>query len=224
MRQPQVRWSQQLNTTLTLHAALEDPSSGDVFDQSNNPELSNTSLPDGILGLEYENKTYGHLRLNGILRDMNVALPGGGEDSGTGWGLTLSGHLNLLESDRWMLSGAYGKGLGRYLLGIQSTAGSVIDPINNELALRDNFGLFTAYQHHWTKSLRSNAMIGYAKADSYSWQPGNAFESSTYGAANLMWKILPYLTMGVEYGYGQRENKDGSDFDNHRIAVGVQFY
>jgi hypothetical protein len=39
-----------------------------------------------------------------------------------------------------------------------------------------------------------------------------------------MWQVLPYLTLGVEYAYGQSEKKDGSDLDNHRIAVGFQYY
>lgn len=65
---------------------------------------------------------------------------------------------------------------------------------------------------------------GYAKADPLSWQGGNVFESSTYASANLMWQVLPYLTVGAEYAYGLRENKDGSDIDNHRVAFGFQFY
>jgi len=103
-------------------------------------------------------------------------------------------------------------------------AGSVIDPQKNELSFRKNWGILTAYQHHWTRNLRSNAMVGYAKAEPESWQTGDTFESSTYAAANLMWQVLPYLTMGVEYAYGQRENKDGSDLDNHRIGVGIQIF
>jgi hypothetical protein len=207
-----------------LHAAIEDPSSTDVFDDSRNPELNRTWIPDAILGLEYERSGVGHLRLNGILRDIDINLPSGGNDNEVGWGLALSGHLDVLERDRWVFSGAYGQGLGRYLLGIQSTSGAIIDPFKDELDLRDNWGLMTAYQHHWTDSLRSNAMAGYAKAVPLSWQEGNAFESSTYAAANLMWQALPYLTVGLEYAYGLRENVDGSDIDNHRVSFGFQFY
>jgi len=224
VRQPIIRWSQSLGSEFMLHAAIEDPSSTDVFDDSSNPELNRTWIPDGILGLEYEQRGVGHLRLNGILRDIDINLPSGGNDNEVAWGLALSGHLDVLERDRWVFSGAYGQGLGRYLLGIQSTAGAIIDPFKDELDLRDNWGLMTAYQHHWTDSLRSSAMAGYAKAEPLSWQEGNVFESSTYAAANLMWQVLPYLTVGAEYAYGLRENKDGSDIDNHRLAFGFQFY
>lgn len=39
-----------------------------------------------------------------------------------------------------------------------------------------------------------------------------------------MWSIQPYLTLGIEYAYGVRENKDGSDLDNNRIGIGIQVY
>ncbi|MDH3327747.1 MAG: DcaP family trimeric outer membrane transporter [Desulfobulbaceae bacterium] len=223
-RQPQIRWSQILDPELTLHAAIEDPSSSDVFDGSSNPELSNTRLPDFILGMEYDKKELGHLRLNTILRDLEVELPSGEDDNEVAWGVALSGHLNLLARDRWRFSGVYGEGLGRYLVGIQSTAGSAIDPVRNELSLRENWGVMTAYEHHWTQALRSTAMLGHAEANPLKWQAGSTFESTNYAAANLMWQVLPYLTMGVEYAYGQRENKDGSDLDNHRFSVGMQIY
>ncbi|MGB7921443.1 MAG: hypothetical protein WCF40_15445 [Desulfobacterales bacterium] len=110
------------------------------------------------------------------------------------------------------------------MLGIQSTAGAIIDPYKDELNLRDNWGVMIAFQHHWSDSLRSNAMAGYAKADPLSWQDDDVFESSTYAAANLMWQVLPYMTVGLKYAYGLRENKDGLDIDNHRVAVGFQFF
>jgi hypothetical protein len=67
-------------------------------------------------------------------------------------------------------------------------------------------------------------MAGYAHAEPHGWQAGNTFESSTYAAANLMWSMQPLLTLGVEYAYGNRENKDGPDLDNHRIGLGIQVF
>ena len=39
-----------------------------------------------------------------------------------------------------------------------------------------------------------------------------------------MWAVQPYLTLGAEHAYGRRGNEDGSDLDNHRVAVGVQVF
>jgi type II secretory pathway pseudopilin PulG len=224
MRQPQIRVSQAFESGLSLHASLEDPNSDDIFDQSNNAEKNITSVPDAVVAVEYGKPDLGHLRLSGIHREIEVRLPQGGTDTNHAWGASLSGHLDLLEKDKWRFNGVYGKGLGRYLLGIQSSAGGVINPSRNDSELRDNWGIMSAYEHHWNDSLRSSVLAGYARSKPLSWQLGETFESSTYASANLMWEILPYLTFGVEYAYGQRENKDNSDVDNHRLAIGVQYY
>jgi len=223
MRQPIIRWSQPLNPQFIYHIAIEDASSNDVF--SEEPSLGNTSLPDVIAGLDFTPSDAGHLRLNGILRKIEVDIPGSSAtDDAVGWGLALTGHLKLSEKDRINFGGVYGEGLGRYLLGIQSIAGAAVNPANKELSLRDNWGGVLTYAHHWTETLRSTAMAGYAHTEPFGWQAGNTFESSTYAAVNLMWSIQPFLTLGVEYAYGNQENKDGSDLDNHRIGLGIQVF
>jgi hypothetical protein len=222
VRQPILRWSQPLDNLFNFHIGLEDPSSSDI--SSSQTILGDTSIPDVIAGVEYSPSELWHLRLNGMVRRIGADIPNAGEDEATAWGLSLTGHYNVFQTDKLSFSGLYGEGLGRYLLGIQSTAGSVLDPMNNELVLRDNYGGMISYLHHWNASLRSTAMAGAAFSDSYDWQPGNTFERSIYGSVNLMWRIKPFITLGVEYAYGSLENKDGSDLDNHRVAVGIQVY
>lgn len=222
MRQPVLRWSQHLSDDFNLHIGLEDPSSSDI--SSSQTIFGDTSIPDVIAGVEYSPSDEWHLRLNGMVRRISAVIPGAGEDEATAWGLGLTGHWNVFQRDKLVFSGLYGEGLGRYLLGIQSTAGSVLTPVNNDLVLRDNYGGMIAYLHHWNASLRSTAMAGAAFSDSLDWQPGNTFENSIYGSVNLMWSIKPFITLGVEYAYGSLENKDGSDLGNHRMAVGIQVY
>lgn len=220
-RQSQIRWSQPLSSEWTYHVAIEDPSSND-FSSSVANVVGNTSLPDGVLGLEYVKKGVGHVRLNGMMRRLEV--DGAVSDAQTAWGLTLTGHLDIGARDRLNLGGVYGKGLGRYLLGIQSSAGAVVDPLSGNLELRDNWGGIATYQHHWSDKYRSNLMLGYANSKPLAWQPGTTFENSSYGAVNLLWSPYPYVTLGVEYAYGKLENKDGSSLDNNRIVFGLQFF
>jgi hypothetical protein len=71
-----------------------------------------------------------------MIRRIGADIPNAGEDESTTWGLGLTGHYNVFERDKLVFSGLYGEGLGR----IQSKAGSVLDPMNNELVLPDNYG------------------------------------------------------------------------------------
>lgn len=221
-RQGLIRWSQALSPEVTYHIAIEDPNSNDFF--ADQPPPGHTSVPDVVLGVEYDQRTRRHARLNGILRRVEVDSPTGGNDTATGWGLAFTGYLHTFGQDKIGWSGVYGKGLGRYLLGITSNSGGAIDPVTGDLDLNKNYGGMVSYIHHWTEKLRSTAMLGYARADTADFQAGSFFKSSTYASANLMWSVQPYLTVGAEYAYGSRENKDGSDLDNQRFAVGIQLF
>jgi len=222
VRQAQIRWSQPLSSGFLLHAAIEDPSSNDVF--SGVPTQNTTAIPDVVLGLEYNHAKTWHVRLNGIVRKIKVDLPAGGDTSATAWGTSFTGYINIFDRDKLAFGAVYGEGLGRYLLGIQSTSGAAIDPVSNELDLRDNWGGFVTYKHQWTDTLRSTAALGYARSEPLDWQTGDTFESSIYGSCNLMWSLQPYLTMGFEYQYGKRKNVDDSNLDNHRLAFGIQIF
>lgn len=219
-RQAQLRWSQAFGDGWLYHLAIEDPSSND-FSSSLSNEAGKTSVPDLVFGLEHEWRNRGHIRLNSMVRRIEVK--GDVRDSETAWGLTLTGHLDAGAADRVNLGAVYGKGVGRYLLGIQSTSGAAVDAASG-LELRDNWGVMTTFQHHWSNKLRSTIMAGYAHSKPLAWQGAGTFESSTYAAANLMWSPYPYLTLGVEYGYGKLDPRRGAGLDNHRIGFGFQFY
>ena len=221
-RQAQVRYSLPFGSKYTLHMAIEDPDSNDVF--SEEPTNNLTSQPDYILGLEYDEPGSWHVRLNGILRELEVELPSGQRVNDEGWGLALTGSLRLLEHDKLAVGATYGEGLGRYLLGLAPGAAAVIDPASRSLKVRDNWGGFTVYSHQWQPGLRSAAILGYAEAGIEDFQPGSAFSNTTYAGANLLWSPLPYLTLGIEYVYGDLENEDGSGQDDHRLLFGAQIF
>ncbi len=219
-RQAILRWLQPLNPQWFYVVALEDPSSND-YSSSLSGVTGQTSLPDGILGIEYNRSGVGHVRLNGLLRRLEVA--GTVSDTKTAWGVSLTGHLDVGESDRINLGGVYGEGVGRYLLGIQSSSGAAVES-GPGLELRENWGGIATYLHHWNEKFRSTAMAGYAESNSLAWQPASTFKSTIYGAVNLMWSPYPYITVGAEYAYGKLENHDGTDLDNRRLGIGVQFF
>jgi len=223
-RQGMIRWTQPVGSSFFVHVAAEDPTSDDVFADDPDPNLFNTKYPDVVLGLEFVREDQWHLRLNSLFRSLEINLPAGGKKDKAAWGLALSGSLRLLEQDRLAFSAAYGEGLGRYLLGLQSNSGASINAAGDNVFLNENWGISLNYQHHWRDGLRSNVMGGYAKADRSNSDPPDSFERSAYAAANLMWSPLPFLTLGLEYTYARRENLDGSDLDDNRVSVGFQIF
>lgn len=225
-RQAQMRWTQAFAENFKYLVALEDPSSSDINDITNVSVGSKgkTALPDFVMGFDYDPSKRAHVGLRGMVRQLKYDTPGAGGDSRTAWGVSLTGRTSFLEKDRVQYSAVYGKGLGRYLLGIQAGAGSVLDPVDNSIDLRTNYGGMVSYQHYWTEALRSTAMVGYARSKPLGGQPANTFESSRYFSINLMQKVRPSITVGIEYAYGKNDYTSGLGYDNHRIGVGLQFF
>ncbi len=221
-RQAQVRYSLPFRSQYTLYVAIEDPDSNDVF--SDEPTNNLTSKPDYVLGLEYDDPGRWHVRLNGILREIEVELPSGARDNDDGWGAALTGAVQITEGDKLAVGGVYGEGLGRYLLGLQPGAGGVVDIDESKLTARENWGGFAVYSHRWQPGLRSAVIGGYAEAEAESFQPETTFNNTVYAGANLLWSPLSYLTLGVEYVYGKSENEDGVSQDDHRLLFGAQIF
>jgi hypothetical protein len=224
VRQGQIRWSQSLTDNLSYDVALEDPNSNDVFTDA--PSPNNATMPDRIAALELAEPGVGHLRLGLLARQLEVApdAVNAEYEKANGWGAALSGHLDVLGTDKLMLSAAYGKGIGRYLLGIDPQAAGSFSPDSNQIELQDSWGLMSAYSHAWNDTWRSNVMFGHAETDAPEWALGSSFKATDYAAVNLMWQALPYLTIGAEYGYGVREDVSGQQRNNQRIGLGFQFF
>ncbi len=219
-RQTQFRYARALTDNLQWTLSLEDPSSNDLYGED--PVFQRPTVPDLINTLTLRNPDIGHLRVGALLRRLEVST-GFGKDDAVGWGANLSGSLKIGERDRLLGMAIVGDGLGRYLLGITPVAAGSID-LDGQIRTRDNLGGYLGYQHFWNARFRSSVSVGYAEADNFSGQSGDAFSNSTFASVNLLYQINDHITAGLEYTYGQRENNDGSDLNNSRIMFGLQLF
>jgi hypothetical protein len=65
--------------------------------------------------------------------------------------------------------------------------------------------------------LRSSAVYGFVQVQNTEAQPGSAFHQSNYTAGNLISNPYGSLTLGMEFLYSWRVNKDGSSGKAPRI-------
>jgi hypothetical protein len=79
------------------------------------------------------------------------------------------------------------------------------------------FGPYISYQHHWTRSVRSNAAFGFLQVQNTAFQPGNTYHKSTYSLANVIWNAVGSLDFGAEFLYGWVEQKDRARANAPRI-------
>lgn len=119
----------------------------------------------------------------------------------------------------WQLT--YGKGVGHYINDLQSIGGgdAVFDPDGRLHALPVLAG-YVSYQHLWPKTLkfikawpgilRSNFNFGWVDIDTFDFQKGSDYSSTLRASANLIYNPTEHVTVGIEYLWGKRQNKDKS--------------
>jgi len=128
------------------------------------------------------------------------------------------------------MEGTYGHGVSRY---IQDTSGlgldaEVADNANPHLKATPAMGAEVAYQHYWTRSLRSNLVYGYAAVQSTRFvQPAGVtfipFNHSNYSAVNLIWNPYASFNVGAEFLYGGQVLKNGAFSYAPRIQFSAKY-
>jgi hypothetical protein len=219
VRQGQVRYTRRVSDKFKWYVSIEDPSSNDGI-QINGFNKS-TVAPDLIAGIGFSDRKIGHLQIGGILRYLSVDSSGFYRSGGMAIGVSLGSHVNIASRGKLVFSGTYGKGMGRYLLGINGTAGYLDTDKNIQLA--NSYGAVVTYQHQLTDVVRCN--IGFGTAGIQPKTKGLiTFERSIYANANVFYKIAPFLTAGIEYIYGENSFTTGAKGLNHRFQIGVQMF
>lgn len=220
-RQAMFRYSRQVSRLARVQVAIEDSVSSDV--QGTERVQTRAGYPDVIGNLTIGSAAR-HFTVAGMVRSIDVDPDGIDVDAATGWGINLGAHTMLGKRDRIYGAFAFGDGLGRYLVGVVPAAGAFVEPETYEVSTRRNTGGFAGIRHAWNDTCRSSATYSRAEAETDPRQPDDAFESSQYVLGNLLCKANRFLTVGVEYDYGTRGNKDGRTLDNHRVMVGMQLF
>jgi len=219
-RKEVIRYARPVNENWRWSLSLENPDSDDVF-----PLIAatpHTELPDVGVRLRWEEKDIGHVQLAGLYRRLKVKTEFGTARA-DGWGFHLSSTIFLFGKD-WLIPGiSYGEGLGNNILGLPTLTAGVVMP-DGSLDARRNFGYYVGYRRYWTTAIVTNFAYGYAEAEDIRGLPGDAFLNSDIVILNTLFHLNKWVTVGVEYNYGRRENVDHSDLDNHRVMLGMQLF
>lgn len=224
IRNPQMRYTFRFGKSTTASLAIEKPSSDIAFKTPEFSAQSNSPSPDGTLQLRHE-MSYGHVQLSALFRDVSAFLPNGVSDSVFGWGFNLAGLFKIAQKDNFVYQGAYGHGIERYIndtsgLGIDAAVKSVQDP---ELEAVPVVATYGGFQHYWLSQLRSSVVYGFLQSENTPAQVASAFHRSEYTAVNLIWSPLAQLTLGTEFLYGWRVNKDNSRGNAPRIQLSAKY-
>ncbi len=191
------------------------------------PEFSaepNSPSPDGTLKLRREMER-GHVQLSALFRSVAAFLPDGRHESVFGWGFNFAGATRLWEKDTVVYQIAYGNGIERYIndtsgLGIDAAVSSLQNPHIQALPVVGTYG---AFQHFWASRLRSSVIYSFAQVQDTFAQPGSTYHQGNYTGGNIIWNPFGSLTVGGEFLYGWRDNKDGSTGNAPRFQFSAKY-
>ena len=227
LRNSQIRWSPHFGETLNLKLALEDPTTDINNAQGQRGAFdviaSLEKVPLGALGMW-------NYRVGAILRDLSAIESGDpGDVSGkventTGWGVTTGGRQPLswwADDDYLLWQITYGEGIGHYIndLGTVGGGDAVFDPTGKLRAL-PVFSGYLSYMHRWPLTwrflngwpgvLRSSFTLSWVDINNFDFQDDSAYDRTMRASMNLIYNPTRNIQGGIEFLWGQRQNKDGS--------------
>jgi len=211
-RSPMIRWIKDYGDDATLWLALEQPH----YNVTGGSREG--SMPDFIATVNWHGD-WGHLKPAFVARQIradNTMVDD--TDSVFGWGIQLAGRVEmpfLGEKDNFKFQTVYGQGIGSF-----NDDGRFDDAMftaDGDMDTIDSFQIFGALQHWWSPTWRSNFVLGWVDVNNKDEQTDDSLNNTTYTAVNIVWSPMDKVTMGLEYLWGQRTNKNQDDGSASRI-------
>lgn len=224
IRQPMVRYTQKFNDSWQASLALEYVQAS--YSKGDFTESIRQKVPDIPMNVKYTMKNGSHLQAGAILRNISYKDMVKDDDKiKTGWGVMMSGNLNLCAKTSFMFQGVYGKGIANYIQDISGIGYDLVpNPAHNgRLEAPGMWGAFGAFQRNWTSKLSSSLMYSYARLESKGTLTGTTYKYAQYAAANLMWNFTEYGTTGIEYVFGRRNDFNHNYGNASRINAMIQY-
>jgi hypothetical protein len=170
------------------------------------------------------NNDWGHWQIAGILRKLGYEnLENGNSDYKTGYGFNATTVINTIGRDQLKLQVAWGEGIGNYF----NDGGVDIAPNSTNLANANAhavtiLGIVAYYDHYWSEKWSSSLGWSITDLDTEQGQDGDEFKKGQIASTNLLWYPTDHVMTGFEFGWGEREDVDGSDGIDYRIQFSMK--
>ncbi|HXW95945.1 MAG TPA: hypothetical protein VEI47_00060 [Gemmatimonadales bacterium] len=181
--------------------------------------------PDLAIAARLEGRA-GHLQLSTVLRAVGSQDAAGQTQTVLGWGLSLTGNLNVPGGDFATFQVAGGQGISAY---VNDTGGLGLDAAlspSGQLTALSILGIMVSYTHQWGARCTSTASYGYLTLDTPPYEAtlgSAAFQRSQYASLNLVVWPFKYLLVGAEGLWGYNHAVGGASGQAWRGQLNVQY-
>lgn len=222
-----IDWQKRFGEHWKVGAGLEMPSVNATY----GPRCYgvNQRMPDIPFYVQYGWKEgKGWLRLSGIVRNMqyhNEVL--GKNASQTGIALKLSGVSPLSKRLNLYSQSVFGKGIASYVQDLQGLGLDMVpvDATSGRMEAVEVVGSYLGLQYMVSEKLSASATFSEVKCfmpKGYEDVDGRTYKEAVYFVGNVIYKVSPVLTTGVEYLWGSRKDRDDVFHHNNRIQASIR--
>lgn len=217
-------WTQKFTDNISGAIGIDAPSAS--MTQGNRTAAVSQRVPAIPLYLQYGwDGGNSHVRLSGLVRPMQYRnLVKEKNTTDVGLGVQLSGVANVAGGLDVQFNAAYGSGIGSYL---QDDSGLGLDAVGSdnpgELSLVRTMGLTAGLSYAISPKVSTNLTYSHLTnwlADEAT-VSGSQYRYGDYVAANVIYSVNRFLSVGVEYDYGQRKSFDGAALHTNRLQCQV---
>ena len=209
-RQAQIRY-----TNGPWQFAVENPNTTSL----NFGSVDDNLLPDFVGRYNFRGD-FGNISVAAIARQLRADF-GANEEDVFGYGLSVSGRVNVGDDGDIRFGITGGEGLGRYI-GLAASRASALDP-NGDLEAITSYGGHIAWRQPVGEGSRIS--LGYSGlfVDNPDYLGGNVNKQvqSVFGA--YLWDVAPKVTLGTEILYGVRELENGLEGDVTRLTFSTKY-
>ena len=229
VRNPQLRVTPWAKDGMSVAFSLEAPNSaldtGKISDIA--PEFGAgfvgwNRLPD-LTGSWRMDGDWGHVRVAGILRQVGYqnTLTPDNNPSGhkTGYGLNLAGAFKVLGTDQINIQLVAGEAIASYM----NDGGVDLAPGQGLRAETvPSLGWLAYYNHAWSDKWSSTIGFSQHQQNNTDGQTGTAFRRGSYGNVNLLYTPAKNVLTGLEFVYGELEQKSGESATDYRLQFSTK--
>ena len=229
VRNPQLRVTPWAKDGMSVAFSLEAPNSaldtGKISDIA--PEFGAgfvgwNRLPD-LTGSWRMDGDWGHVKVAGILRQVGYqnTLTPDNNPSGhkTGYGLNLAGAFKVLGTDQINVQLVAGEAIASYM----NDGGVDLAPGQGLRAETvPSLGWLAYYNHAWSDKWSSTIGFSQHQQNNTDGQTGTAFRRGSYGNVNLLYTPAKNVLTGLEFVYGELEQKSGESATDYRLQFSTK--
>ena len=211
LRTPQIRWRGKKNG-MAWALALEYSQPDLNENRADTIGLKTVQMIPDLTARVARHGILGEIQLSAIVTTISIKDAESDISNRFGFGGSLSGAIDLTPEHQILYQFTGGKAISHYISTFSGTGtDAAFDPSTNTFRSLNAYGGFMSYGFDINEKISACTTFGAAYQSNRHFQPDNAYRNSISFSFDTFWEVIEGARIGLEYAFGQRWDKDGTN-------------